>query len=895
VLATSYARHNGEAGCTVLLLDDPDERLGDAGEPFRIVRPAEIGLDAFEEMAAMYDTLELATAVKPWFLRHLLERDRAPVAYLDPDMRFYAPIGDLPRLLEHHPFVLNPHVSLSPPPRDGERPDDLTLLACGIYNLGFIGVAPGPRTDLLLDWWSERLRFDCVVDHALGLFVDQRWFDLVHAVVPEFGVLRDPGFNVGHWNLHERDIERREGGYVANGEPLRCFHFSGFDPDRPGELSKHQSRVRLATQPALAELCTEYADELRRHGHGDPVPESPYARLYDRTPLVPVLRHAYRSGAREGAFRSPSPFTREGTDEFLAWMREPARAGAPEGLTRLCLSVHAVRRDLAAAWPDLDGQQARYLVDWVRTHGHDALGVPWHLMPEGDGSLREFGHGAGALFDRLGQLSEVGGHAGVTRYLHALYRRRPDLQAAFPRVEGDDAWRLVDWAYRHGARGEFDELPIPPELLAMDWLSEPVNGGPVSRYLDQLWQRRPDLQSRFPDPSHTGAYADWGRTDGIHEDPVLRTLQGGSARRPWPSRRQGDDSGVPGVNVFGLLREQLGIGEAARLVITALEAGGVPHVQVGAGDSGEPRFGTDLVSMNPEQHWKLLRDTDAGLAARRRTIGFWWWELADAVRVEWRFMLPLLDEIWVATDHVAAAIGQIATVPVTKVRIPVAPGAAAPRSRSDLGLPEGFVFLSVFNHDNTLDRKNPMGTIEAFRAAFAPGDGAALVLKSSNAAAHPAERAKLQAAVLGHPDIHLIDCHLPVAEKNALLAACDCYVSLHRAEGFGLPLAEAMYFGRPTIATAYSGNLEFMTSDNSYLVDHDMREVGPAGEPYYPAEGHWAEPDVRHAATLMRRVFEHRDEAAARGQRAAADMRRDFSPEAAALTMTRRLEEIAQA
>ncbi|MEA2467861.1 MAG: hypothetical protein QOJ57_1987, partial [Thermoleophilaceae bacterium] len=475
VLATSYARHNEGAACTVLLLDDPEARVTDAGEPFRIVRPAEIGLDAFEEMAAIYDTIELATAVKPWLLRHLLKRDRAPVAYLDPDIRFYGPIGDLPRLLEAHPLVLTPHVAFRPPPRDGEHPHELTLLASGIYNLGFVGIAPGARTDALLDWWSERLRYDCVVDHALGLFVDQRWFDLVHAVVPEFHALRDPGVNVGHWNLHERDVERRESGYTANGEPLRCFHFSGFDPDRPAELSKHQTRVRLATHPVLAELCRDYGDELRRHGYGDPVPESPYTRLYDGTPLVPVLRDAFRAGAREGAFRSPSPFTRAGTEEFFAWLREPA---GPDGLTRICLSVHSVRSDLAAAYPDLHGQQARDLVEWVCSHAHDELGVPWHLLPEREdaGSLREFGRGAGPLFARLGELSEVGGHAGVTRYLHALYLRRPDLQAAFPRIEDDDAWRLVDWAYRHGATGDFDELPVPTELLGASWLSQPANG-----------------------------------------------------------------------------------------------------------------------------------------------------------------------------------------------------------------------------------------------------------------------------------------------------------------------------------------------------------------------------------------------------------------------------------
>jgi glycosyltransferase involved in cell wall biosynthesis len=359
--------------------------------------------------------------------------------------------------------------------------------------------------------------------------------------------------------------------------------------------------------------------------------------------------------------------------------------------------------------------------------------------------------------------------------------------------------------------------------------------------------------------------------------------------------------------VVGLLRGQLGLGEAARLVIAALDAGGVPLMPVvpadravlnggtrdyaaaGVGDAG---FDTNLVCLNPDQHWKLVRETGGAFGADRHTIGFWWWEVADAMKLEWRFVFPLVDEVWVATEHAALAIRQVSPVPVVKVRLPVQPGAAAPMSRAELGLPEGFLFLSVFDYDSTLERKNPLAAIEAFRTAFAPGSGAVLVLKSVNASAHPKQRRSLEAAAAGHPDIYMIDQYLPVAEKNAMLATCDCCVSLHRAEGFGLPLAEAMYYGRPTIATRYSGNLEFMTDDNSYLVDHGMSRVGTVAEPYYPADATWAAPDVAHAARLMRRVFEQRDESRSRGRRAAADMRRDFSPEAAAGTMTSRLDEV---
>ncbi len=144
-----------------------------------------------------------------------------------------------------------------------------------------------------------------------------------------------------------------------------------------------------------------------------------------------------------------------------------------------------------------------------------------------------------------------------------------------------------------------------------------------------------------------------------------------------------------------------------------------------------------------------------------------------------------------------------------------APAAVA---RTELGLPEGFVFLFVFDYASVFERKNPVGLVRAFKQAFAPGEGPVLAIKSINGGVHLTKREWLHYEAEGRPDIVLLEEYLPAGHKDALLAACDCYVSLHRAEGFGLTMAEAMALGKPTIATGYSGNLEFMTPENSYLV-----------------------------------------------------------------------------
>ena len=121
------------------------------------------------------------------------------------------------------------------------------------------------------------------------------------------------------------------------------------------------------------------------------------------------------------------------------------------------------------------------------------------------------------------------------------------------------------------------------------------------------------------------------------------------------------------------------------------------------------------------------------------------------------------------------------------------------------------------------------------------------------------------------------------------MRAADCYVSLHRAEGFGYTLAEAMWLAKPVIATGYSGTLDYMTAENSYLVDYTLVPIGPGHEPY-PADGEWAEPDVEDAARHMRHVFDHPDEAALRGERAACDIRASHAPEVAGRVMAQRLE-----
>jgi glycosyltransferase involved in cell wall biosynthesis len=216
-----------------------------------------------------------------------------------------------------------------------------------------------------------------------------------------------------------------------------------------------------------------------------------------------------------------------------------------------------------------------------------------------------------------------------------------------------------------------------------------------------------------------------------------------------------------------------------------------------------------------------------------------------------------------------------------------ASGAAPER----LGVPEGFLFLFAFDYSSTIERKNPVGLIEAFTRAFAPGEGPQLLLKTINGPLLPLAEEEVMWATRDRPDVHVLDRSLTDAERDGLIAACDCYVSLHRSEGFGLTLAEAMAAAKPVIATGWSGNVDFMNADNSLLVDYTLTRVGP-GAAIYPADGTWAEPDLGHAARLMRQVVADQAAAARLGMRARDDVARTLSPEVTGTAMRRRLEQI---
>jgi len=359
-----------------------------------------------------------------------------------------------------------------------------------------------------------------------------------------------------------------------------------------------------------------------------------------------------------------------------------------------------------------------------------------------------------------------------------------------------------------------------------------------------------------------------------------------------------------------MLKGTLGLGEAARGYVRALQAARIPvststvdvreFVEIGghpvagyaeidyADLKGAEEAGFDLVCINADE-LALVAKLNGELFGSRPSIGVWAWE-TDHIPQRWKPAFGLLDEIWVYSSYVEENLGRVSSVPVVRVPPPVSPPDPG-GVELELGLPPGFQFLFMFDFFSTIQRKNPVGLIEAFRLAFEPGDGPQLVLKTINGVHRPHAFEEVAWAARGRPDVHVLDRSLSAPLRDALLAGCDCYVSLHRSEGLGLPLAECMALGKPVVGTAFSGTSDFMTAENSYPVPYEMTRVGADCE-IYPAEGTWAEPDVEEAARLMRRVFDRPEEALAKAERARGDIARLYSPEAVGGVARSRLEAI---
>jgi len=827
-LMASVKLHLPDSDLIVIICDrlEPTEL---SNEIFEILPIQNLNIHDFDEFVFKYTILELNTAVKPFSFEYLFSKQGySKVIYFDPDIRVYGSLQGMLDYLDDYQIVITPH--LTGPLNDGLRPDEKDILKAGTYNLGFIALSDGKESRRFLSWWSDHLHKECIVDIANGIFVDQKWIDLVPGMYESVKINRDPGWNAAYWNLLHRNLTKNNSGYLVNDVPLTFFHFSGIKA-KDKIFSIHQNRYQYhSLYGTIRELVDDYIIHLVKND-SDEISASlyTYGNFDDGAPIPDVIRYAYRryidtcSGEKKFSMAALQPWLIQALNEpiTLNGVRIPA-------ITRLGYEIYLDRHDLQVAFPDLSGSDAITFSGWLVSTAKNYYELPDELV---------FGTRGTAFSMRSGNTDGNGLKSSFS--LNSL-----------------------------GSRAFFKYKQYPNLYKLLSRFTSPESRGYLRNRLLRI--------SGKENLAHS-------------QKPVKINIQSGT---------------IPGVNIIGYLHAESGTGEAARSTIRALKT---TNINVSAIDvrfrnisrmeevpsvetSQEQKYKVNIFHINADQSPVILNELGTDFYDNHYNIGFWFWELGsfpDCFDESFRY----LDEIWVASRFCQEAISLRSPVPV--VNIPLCIELEVPEylDRHSLGLPqEGFIFLSIMDVMSIPERKNPLGVLEAFHRAFPPDDrDIYLVLKLSNMERCPKGIRKQIRAYLNHPNIILLEKYMKREELNSLLISADCYFSMHRSEGFGLPIAESMYMGKPVIATGWSSNMDFMNLNNSLPLKYELVELSRDYGPYKKGNV-WADPDIDHAIECLKKIYQDKELRNTLGEKAYSDIRNSNSASVTGKLIRQRLE-----
>lgn len=336
-----------------------------------------------------------------------------------------------------------------------------------------------------------------------------------------------------------------------------------------------------------------------------------------------------------------------------------------------------------------------------------------------------------------------------------------------------------------------------------------------------------------------------------------------------------------GINVSGAISAEGGVAEALRQNIHSIKLANIPHalndIPLGFLQRRDPKpdstsrrenpFNFNLVHVNANKFHELYRAVGREYFDNKYTIGYWVWELPRFPE-QWHDRFAFVDEIWTPSQFSSEALKAVAPIPIICIPHPVEIRLDGTFRRSEFGIQEdAYVFMFIFDYYSSFARKNPIGVVEAFKQAFLPSERVQLVVKFYNADINPVERKRLARAV-GNANVLLLNQRGSREETLGLLSVADAYVSLHRSEGFGLSIAEAMALGKPVIATNYSGNTDYLNEDLGFPISYSLCELERTYG-LYEKGNVWAEPNIGEAAHWMRYAFENQEIAVGKGARAA--------------------------
>ncbi|WP_377731418.1 glycosyltransferase [Paraburkholderia caffeinitolerans] len=484
----------------------------------------------------------------------------------------------------------------------------------------------------------------------------------------------------------------------------------------------------------------------------------------------------------------------------------------------------------------------------------------------------------------------------LTKAMCGLYRARIDDEAAeaFDPQNADHRRSVAQWWCREFVTGCLHPaFASTPETLGLD---RHCDDGTLHPLAQALWEIRGDLHDAFDIETADGRSElnRWLHECGYKEIGLPSDLSGEHTPPVHVPETWHGTWRIGGANIVGFSRGELGIGEDVRMASLALQQADydfcLPHIPLGIGarqddlsfhlyEAQSPVYRTNLLFLPHYETIRLLAASRNALLGGRYNIGCWQWELPKYPK-GMEFACELVDEVWSSTSYTADAMRGATEKPVFVMPMTVdLPTLSRSYARAEFGLPDdAFVFLNILDGNSSVARKNPLAVVRAFQKAFPqPSSGVHLLVKTMNMTGHSAEWDEVVRLAASDPRISILSGALQREQVIALQLLADCFVSLHRAEGFGRNIAEAMWLGKPVVVSAFSGNTDFTSDSTAWMVGGTTIPVRP-GE-YSFAEGqHWWDADVDEAAQRMRQVFEAPAQREARARAGQAFVRERYAP-----------------
>ncbi|MCK0131572.1 glycosyltransferase [Flavobacteriaceae bacterium F08102] len=321
---------------------------------------------------------------------------------------------------------------------------------------------------------------------------------------------------------------------------------------------------------------------------------------------------------------------------------------------------------------------------------------------------------------------------------------------------------------------------------------------------------------------------------------------------------------IQGINIIGYTEGMFGLGEAVRLNINAAKKCDIPlnlinYEKIKSNPDYPYSFNYDvnLIQLSLKDLETFIAIIDPNLFKNKYSILFLVWE-SEYIAPALAENLTLFNEIWTPSAYCKKIFKKIYNNPITIVPHPVEVHLTPLSNEQKLDVfdKNKFSFLFLFSYHSSMERKNPLFLIEAFKTAFRNTDSVELIIKTVGGKKYKKQRQRLEQ--YGCENIKIYDVELDKNSVNHLINTCDSYVSMHHSEGFGLTLAEAMYLGKPTVATNYSGNTEFMNKNNSFLIDSKLSYIENPDRNFCP-KTLWANPLFSDAVKKLKSVYENRD------------------------------------